>query len=169
MSAPLHLMTIQDSTPRFENVVLETQGPLSLYLVRLLGDADEARDVLQEAYLRASQQTGFLDAEFNQRAWLYKVAGNLAKSNLRRLTRWFRNRSAPSTSEDPLERILKQEKERDVRQALAGLPYKQRQILLLRYYMELPYTEIAEVLDIPVGTVMSRLNRAKERLEGRLV
>lgn len=152
----------------FNRVVEETRGPLLLYLARLLSDADEAMDVLQETYARALRQRGFLDEGFARRAWLYRVAGNEARSTLRRLKRWFRPHPEPSEVPTVLDRVLTTEAQAQVQQALAKLGYQHRQILLLRFYQELSYEEIAEVLSVPVGTVMSRLNRAKALFERSL-
>jgi len=149
----------------FNRVFEETRGPLLLYLARLLGDSDEAHDVLQETYARALRQRGFLDEGFQQRAWLYRVAGNLAHSTLRRLRRWLRPHPAPATQPSVLDQLLSTEAQRAVQAALSRLAWQHRQVLLLRFYQELSYLEIAEVLGVPTGTVMSRLNRAKALLE----
>ncbi|MBI4858689.1 MAG: RNA polymerase sigma factor [Candidatus Riflebacteria bacterium] len=152
----------------FEQVVTATRRPLLLFLVRLLGDPEEALDVLQETFARAATQRGFLDDDFNRTAWLYRVAGNLGKSTLRRLKRMLRLSPAPAEVPAPLERILDNEKRVKVQNALARLDFGHRQVILLRFYLDLSYSEIAEVLSVPIGTVMSRLNRAKAQLERSL-
>lgn len=152
----------------FTRVVEETREALLLYLVRLLGDPDEALDALQETYARALRQPGFLEADFHRRAWLYRVAGNLGRSTLRRLKRWLRPHPPPPESTSVVEQVIATESQRRVQDALARLSYQYRQVLLLRFYQELSYEEIAEVLAVPLGTVMSRLNRAKGQLERSL-
>ena len=162
------MANLAPATPTIESVVEATQRPLLLYLVRLLGDPEEALDVLQETYARIPREPRFLDVEFNRLAWLYRVAGNLARSYLRRLKRWMRLTPEPAQVPAPLERILSEERRRAVQTALSGLAFPLRQVVLLRYYMEFSYAEIAEALQVPIGTVMSRLNRAKAQLERSL-
>jgi RNA polymerase sigma-70 factor (ECF subfamily) len=151
-----------------EEVIRQTQRPLLSFLVRLLSDPEEAMDILQETYIKSLSQPGFLDSGFNQRAWLYRVSGNLAKSTLRRIRRLFRFHPEPMEIPAPLEQVLASEAAQGVQAGLSKLSFTHRQILLLRYYMDMSYADIASVLDVPIGTVMSRLNRAKAELERSL-
>lgn len=153
----------------FEAVVVKTERPLLVFLSRLLGDSQEALDVLQETYVSALHQPGFLEPEFRREAWLYRVAANRARSSLRRLRRWLAGTPPPPPQPvPPLEQLLDSEDQRQVQRALARLPYASREVLLLRYYQELAYEDIAQVLNVPLGTVMSRLHRAKALLERSL-
>lgn len=149
----------------FEALVARTERPLLVFLSRLLGDSQEALDVLQETYVKALHQPGFLDDDFRQEPWLYRVSGNLARSTLRKIRRWLRPGPPPPEPAPPLELLLETEEQRMVQAALGRLPFASREVLLLRYFRELSYDDMSRVLDVPIGTVMSRLHRAKAQLE----
>jgi len=101
----------------------------------------------------------------NARAWLFTILHNLAMTRLRRTTR--QPRMVPIEGAEPASTRATQEEHvhcQDVMSALAQLPDEQRSVLLLVAVEDLSYLEAAKVLDIPVGTVMSRLSRARDRL-----
>jgi RNA polymerase sigma-70 factor (ECF subfamily) len=134
----------------------------------ILKDAQEARDVVQEVFIKAMREPRFFDDEFKMQAWLYRVTRNLCFN----LSRDRRRRDGilatvprnESVSADPIEAVFGSERQEEIFEAIGQLTEDHRTILLLRYYDDLSYAEIARVLSIKLGTVMSRLSRARDRL-----
>lgn len=121
---------------------------------------DLVQDTLEKAWARVSQWRAGSDL----RAWLFSIMHNLRVDQLRRPAL-----STRSLEEDPVEPPTRATQTdrlevRDLESALARLPEEQRAVLLLVALEEMSYTEVASVLDIPTGTVMSRLSRGRERL-----
>jgi RNA polymerase sigma-70 factor, ECF subfamily len=132
-------------------------------LVRNRANADDlVQDCLERAVGRWSQRR-----EGDVRAWLFAILHNLAIDQFRRSTFRGRHVSIDETDETHFGAAADQEQglmHRDILNKLARLPDDQRAVLLLVAVEDLSYADAAKVLDIPVGTVMSRLSRARERL-----
>ncbi|HEX6534815.1 MAG TPA: sigma-70 family RNA polymerase sigma factor [Gemmatimonadaceae bacterium] len=150
---------------------LDAAYTLARYLVRDRHDAD---DVVQDAYLRALRYfDGFRGGD--GRAWLLAIVRNTCHSLLRR-----RGRDARETEfdeelhgeaadvDDPETAMLRGATQESVQQALDRLPDEFREVIILREIQGLSYKEIGEVAGIPIGTVMSRLARARQRLQRAL-
>jgi RNA polymerase sigma-70 factor, ECF subfamily len=144
------------------------------YAIALTRNQADAEDLVQETYVRAKQAMQKLRADSNIKGWLLTILRNIWFNQLRK------RRNAPQMVEIKAENgiannivepskdshdlyVSKQEAEH-VRTAIQKLPVDFREIILLREYEELSYLEIANVLDCPVGTVMSRLGRARAKL-----
>lgn len=160
----------------------------SLYrtALRMTGNPADAEDLVQETYLRAFRSIDQFKPGTNLRAWLFKIQTNSFINDYRKRVRRPRNQSlddveeyylynhlvesgvqpAPSVTEDE---ILAQIDDADVFHALDGLPDNYRQVVLLADVEGFAYREIADILEIPVGTVMSRLHRARKRLKDDLL
>ncbi len=159
---------------RFETVVLphlDAAYTLARYLTR--SDHD-AQDVVQDASLRAFRHFGtFRGAESGEgRAWLLAIVRNTAHTWQRRhhgdaLTTEFdeERHSEAAAVEDPAAALVAQGERAALHRAIDELPPEFREVIVLRELEELSYKEIAEVAGVPVGTVMSRLSRARRRLE----
>jgi RNA polymerase sigma-70 factor (ECF subfamily) len=139
--------------------------------VRLLRDRDDADDLVQETFVRAWRALERFDPERPLLPWLYRIATNRAMSLLeirrRRPAEELTEAVAdpgPSPQEDAERRRL----HREVRREVDRLPEEQRVVLILRAAEDLSYREIAEVLGVPIGTVMSRLSRARETLRKKV-
>jgi RNA polymerase sigma-70 factor, ECF subfamily len=133
-----------------------------------------AADLVQETYLRALKAKKSLRPDSNVKSWLFTILRNIWLNHLRH------ERAGPTiaeldsdenladvsvaTTEDPLDFYLRKQQRERVRAAIQQLPVEFREIIVLREYEELPYSEIANVLQCPLGTVMSRLARARSRL-----
>lgn len=130
------------------------------HLCRMTGDRDDADDLLQETWVRVARGARGFDATRRVRPWLYGIASNLATDlHRRRQVRARAGLAEPARPEArPLERI-------DLRQRLARLPARLREVLLLRYYDDLSEAEMAEALGVPRGTVKSRLHGAIRELK----
>lgn len=141
------------------------------HAVSITRDPQEAHDIVQEVFLRAMREPRFFEAGFDMRAWLFRVTTNLCYNLVRdRRRRATILANAPSESlpqgrpAEAREGVWADQVQRELAQALAQLSPEHREILALRYFSDLSYAEIAARLDIKLGTVMSRLSRARARL-----
>ena len=145
------------------------------YARSLLRDRSAADDLVQDCLERAVGNWR-QRKDVNPRAWIFTIVHNLAMTRLRRIASRPRHIAIEDAREELLARAPSQEdglRYRELLEALDRLPEEQKSVLLLATVEGLSYAETAGVLDIPVGTVMSRLSRARERLlkemEGRQV
>lgn len=145
------------------------QGVINV-VYRMCGDAALAEDAAQEAFLRAWQHLGRYRPSSPFRNWLYRIALNAAYDALRRAPQTLDvdELSLASAEDGPHAIFAREERARRVRRAVRALPEASRSVLVLREYEGLSYREIADVLDIPIGTVMSRLNYGRNRLRQML-
>ncbi|MGE5672931.1 MAG: RNA polymerase sigma factor [Mycobacterium leprae] len=153
-------------------LVAEHQAALFAFLYRMCGDADLAEELMQETFVRALQAAATYTPRAKIRTWLFHIAANLVRDRWRRRARQGEHLPldalplpAPDSTE---ERALDRVTYLAVREALLQLPLEQRAALLLRYYHDLSYEEIATALSIPIGTVRSRIHNGLARLEHRL-
>jgi RNA polymerase sigma-70 factor (ECF subfamily) len=140
----------------------------------LMHDDSEAQDMVQEAYVRALRhQVGFRGGD--EKAWLLAIVRNKCYDRLRQKgvstqSEEFDETLHPSQHPmpDPEAALLLTERSQMLRRALEELPAEYREVLILRELEQLSYREIASIAGIPIGTVMSRINRARQRLQQAL-
>ncbi|MCD6382666.1 MAG: RNA polymerase sigma factor [Candidatus Hydrothermae bacterium] len=152
----------------FEKTVITYKDQLYNYLFWMTGNRTEAEDVLQETFLRYYK---YGDPVENPKAWLFKVARNVY---LKRQRKRSREVSLELVGADPVMpgmqiALEREELIRKVREGLRKLKDHHREVIILRYMEGLSYEEIAAVLGESVGTIKSRLNRAKEKLKEKLI
>lgn len=157
-----------------QGIHIEDIDGLYSYALILTRNHAEAEDLVQETYLRAMQAVGRLRPDSNMKAWLFTILRNTWFNQLRK----WRNgpqmieievgdgpaMDVAEPSKDPYDLYVSNMEAEQVRAAIQELPPDFREIILLREYEELSYQEIAGVLGCPVGTVMSRLGRARAKL-----
>jgi RNA polymerase sigma-70 factor, ECF subfamily len=154
----------------FEETVLPHLDAAFNYARWLTKNEAEAEDVVQDACVRAMRFFSSLRGE-DARAWLFTIVRNAWYSRLSRRSNVAgaglndTEREAPDSALDPEERLLQQHTVALVRAALEALPVDFREVIVLREIEGLSYKEIAAVIGVPIGTVMSRLARARERLQ----
>lgn len=159
-----------------ELVRIHAQGVMNV-IYRMCGDAQVAEDAAQETFIRAWSHLGSFRVDSSLRNWLYRIALNAATDMLRKEKHILPNDMDDFSFADPQpgpEGIyLQEERTALVQAAIQSLPDASRAVLVLKEYEGLSYREIADALDIPIGTVMSRLNYArktlKEKLEGQRI
>jgi RNA polymerase sigma-70 factor, ECF subfamily len=155
----------------FEDVALPHAPDLYRMAVRVLGDPGKAEDVVQEAYLQAWKSFHRFESGTNCRAWLYRILFHTIQHHRRK---WLDFRIIRE-SEEYLEQQLASPSaagdrltDADILRALDSLPEEFRKVILLADVEELAYREVASALNIPIGTVMSRLSRGRKLLRERL-
>lgn len=135
---------------------------------RLCGDTGLAEDMAQEAFLRGWVNLSSFRPQSSLRNWLYRIAVNATLDVLRRRPEEALEDEAaqmvPDQEAGPEATLIEKERVALLQQAMRSLPEAARSVLVLREYGGLSYQEIANVLEVPVGTVMSRLNYARNRL-----
>ena len=163
-------------TEAFGVLVERYQDRLFPTVFRLTGCAEDARDLLQEAFLRAFEKLDRFQGESSFYTWIYRIAVNLALSGRRRsaarrhAVRFEGGVDPPDDprSSDPTAPLERAERERLIQAALNELAPDHRAVVVMKEFDGLRYEEIAAILKIPVGTVRSRLHRARLELRDRL-
>ena len=154
-----------------ELVSIHARGVFNV-VYRMCGDALVAEDAAQETFIRAWQSLSSYRPQTPLRNWLYRIAFNAAMDMLRKEKRILPNAIEDLNLNDGqpgLEfQVSQQERTQLVQKAILSLPDASRAVLVLREYEELSYQDISSTLDIPVGTVMSRLNYARKLLKEKL-
>ena len=140
-------------------------------IFRMIQSSEEAEDIVQETFLRVYQHRNSFDFRHCFSTWLYTIALNLARNELRKRKRFkffdifdMQGKEAEIAVEMKLPSNLPQALER----AMENLPEKYKTAFLLRDVQELPYEEVAQIMNIPLGTVKSRVNRARAILREKL-
>lgn len=156
-----------------ELTILEAAVPaLRRYALALLRDRGEADDLVQDCLLRALDRIDTRSGEGDIRPWLFTIMHNLFVSRMRQVKRkaaWLvRDNDAEASVPAPQSSALEM---KDVLRGLATLPDDQRQVILLVSVEGFSYGEVGKIVGVPIGTVMSRLSRGRDRLnefmEGR--
>ncbi len=166
--------TAQGEEAAFRLLVLRWEKDVLAFLIHMLGSREEAEDLTQETLVKVYRQAPRYRPEGKFKSWLFRVAGNLARSRLRRrkILRWvdFDSKSHDQASSDPgPQRVLEaNETAGAVREAIAALPERQRQALLLHRFQGLKYHEIAEAMDTTLPGVESLIQRALAGLRSEL-
>jgi len=162
----------------FDLLVLKYQYKVNAIVARYIHDFDEVNDVVQEAFIKAYRALGNFRGDSQFYTWLYRIAVNTAKNYL-----VARNRRPPASDVDasdaeyfsgsdylkdidtPENLLLRDELEKVVDTAINNLPEDLRTAVTLREFEDLSYEDIAAVMDCPVGTVRSRIFRARESID----
>ena len=152
-----------------DDAILEHLDGLYRFALRLTRNADDAQEFVQETFLRAWQHKETIT--LNARAWLFQTLYHAFISSRRHLSRWKHSGNEDCDEEqlgrgvDPLPTVIATE---DVRRAIAALPQELRAVVWLSDAEELRLREIAQILEWPIGTVASRLWRARQQLRSFL-
>ena len=134
----------------------------------VLKDPHRGRDVAQEVFIKAMREKRFFDPEFKMRAWLLRVTTNLCFniSRNQKRRRAILDRSSLQNKEKATQAssVYRRQANESLMAAISMLPAHHQEVLMLRFFDDLSYAEIADHLELKLGTVMSRLSRAKESL-----
>jgi RNA polymerase sigma-70 factor (ECF subfamily) len=156
-------------SPAWTALMRQHQEPIFRYAYLLTGDADEAEDIAQETFIRAYRALDRFDAERPMRPWLLRIAANLASNRRRSLGRYFAALQRAFQQERPAQKGVEEQSRQAIRagkvwEAVGQLKPSDAQVIYLRYFLELSVEEAAQAMNVPAGTVKSRLHRASERL-----
>lgn len=162
-------------TDAFEILVRRHEKAIFNLVYRMLGNYDDAAETAQEVFLSAYRAIGQFRGESNFSTWLYRIALNHATTR-RKSTNLRQKRLVPIDGSDmvddtqlgPAETLEKKELRERVQRALNELEPEDATVILLRDLQDIPYEDVARVLKIPVGTVKSRLHRARQALKTHL-
>lgn len=160
----------QGDAEAFGKLVESYQRRVYTVIYRFVRNHNDADDLAQEAFIRAYNAMDRFDLRYPFGPWMYRIAINLTLNHLkkRRIKVVDSDLERHSSGNNPVSSLKQDETRKKVHTAIARLPIKLRQVLVLRVYEDWPYSQIAEVLELPIGTVMSRLSRAREVLKKEL-
>ena len=164
----------------FRRVLDKYRRPVFALVRRMVSDEEDARDLAQEAFIRAFRHLDQFDPERRFSSWLFRIANNLCIDHYRKrkldtvpLARVREGEpeetwDLPDPGPGPGEIFSRRERGRRLLEAIESLPPRYRVVLLLRHQQGLAYEEIADSLDLPLGTVKARIHRAHRLLKERL-
>jgi RNA polymerase sigma-70 factor (ECF subfamily) len=165
----------------YEEIVEIYKDKVFQLCYRILGNRHEAEDMAQEAFIRAYVNISSFNIDLKFSTWLYRIATNLCIDRIRKkkpdyyldaevsgtdgLTMYSQIASDTILPEDEIESLELQE---TIQREITKLPEKYRSVIVLKYIEELSLNEISEILDIPLGTVKTRIHRGREALRHQL-
>lgn len=160
----------------FDLLVRRYKDPLLNFIYRFLGDLVESEDIVQETFYRVYKNKHYYKEVAKFSTWIYTIAGNLAKTELRRRKRRKvfsihketaaeKELELPDLKSDPEKEVNTVITENIIQKAITSLPQKFRQVIVLRDIQGFSYEEISNIIKVPLGTVKSRVNRARLKLQ----
>jgi RNA polymerase sigma-70 factor, ECF subfamily len=167
---------------RFEEEALDLADQVYRVARRLVGSREEAEELVQETYIRAFRSWTSFTPGTNMRAWLFRILTNLNLDRGRKIQRtpdlqpleegdyFLANKLAAAEGEQVLdqERVVEKLSQDNVVEALSGVPHDFRDVVVLVDIGDFSYSDAAQILDVPIGTVMSRLHRGRRILKQKL-
>lgn len=166
---------------KYQDLVERYQGRVVNYLYRLLRSLDDAHDMAQEVFLRVYRALDRYDPQYKFSTWLFRVAQNAAIDSIRKrrikTVSMERRENAdgetstfdfPSPERDAYGHLRNRERARAIDRAIVDLPEEYRELIQLRHFGELSYGEIAELKQMPLGTVKNKLFRGRQMLKEKL-
>ncbi|MFJ7935133.1 RNA polymerase sigma factor SigW [Sporosarcina sp. NPDC096371] len=165
----------------FEEIVTLFQHRLYQVCYRMLGNAQEAEDIAQEAFVRAYTNIHTYDQNRKFSTWLFRIATNLCIDRIRKKKPdYYLDAEVPGTEgldmysqiaapgELPEDQVEKMEMQERIHYEIGRLPDKYRSVIILRYIEELPLQEIGDILKLPLGTVKTRVHRGRDALRKQM-
>ena len=167
---------IRSKAPRtYQELVKRYKSKLFAYLYRLVGNREEAEDILQNVFVKVYKNISHFDTKRKFSSWIYRIAHNEAVNFLKKRGRRHLvslediettkdKLETASIEKSPVDSWLQKELKKEMQDALDKLPAKYKEVLILRYFLDKSYDEMSEILGKPVNTVGTLLNRAKNKL-----
>ena len=160
----------------FNQIVIRYKDRLLNFIYRFMNDIDKAEDLVQDTFLKLYTHKHSYKEIAKFSTWLYTIAGNLAKTELRKIKRRKTFSVTDLSYEDqefiisdvdtgPDEDIISRNLEKNIQSALNELPNEFRTVIILRDIQELSYEEISSIIGVPLGTIKSRINRGRLKLQ----
>ncbi len=169
----------QGDVQAFDTLVRRYKDQLLNFVYRFVGNRSDAEDIVQETFLRVYKNKHYYKEIAKFSTWVYTIAGNLAKTELRRRKRHKifsvsnfvneeRDYDIPDKEHSPERQVDGTIKEDIIQKAIEKLPPKFKEVIILRDVQGFAYEEISQILNIPLGTVKSRVNRGRLKLQDDL-
>jgi RNA polymerase sigma-70 factor (ECF subfamily) len=166
----------QGDVQAFDILVRRYKDQLLNFVFRFVGNRSDAEDIVQETFLRVYKNKHYYKEIAKFSTWVYTIAGNLAKTELRRRKRHKifsvsnfvneeRDFDIPDKEHGPDRKVDSTIQEDIIQKAIEKLPAKFKEVIILRDIQGFAYEEISQILNIPLGTVKSRVNRGRLRLQ----
>lgn len=164
----------------FEKIMLKYQKPIYNLCLRMVGNPDDAFDLTQDAFIRAWKAMDTVKADGAFASWLYRLASNVCIDHLRAMKRKKtvslvfeedgeeQTIDVPDPTPSPEEQVIAKADKATIEWAMNELNVEHRQVLTLRLIDDLSYEQISEILEVPEGTVKSRISRAREALRKKI-
>ena len=163
----------------YTELVIRYRDKLMTFVFRFVNDMEQAEDIIQDTMLKLYTHKHYYRNIAKFSTWIYTIAGNLAKTELRKKkTRKVtnisqmgpedRNYELPSVAPETDEVVQSEYIEKKIQAAIQNLPLHFRTVTILRDIQELSYEEISKIVEVPLGTVKSRINRARLQLQNEL-
>ncbi|MCK4753703.1 MAG: sigma-70 family RNA polymerase sigma factor [Calditrichia bacterium] len=160
----------------FDLLVHRYKDPLLNFIFRFLSDLVESEDIVQETFYRVYKNKHYYKEVAKFSTWIYTIAGNLAKTELRRRKRRKvfsihketaaeKELELPDLKSDPEKEVNTVITEKIIQKSINSLPQKFKQVIVLRDIQGFSYEEISSIIKVPLGTVKSRVNRARLKLQ----
>lgn len=158
----------------FNELVRRYQQKVYWIARRMIGNHDDADDIVQEVFVKVHKYLNNFRSESSFYTWLYRIATNMSINAIRKkkLVEWLRfdevlpaMNLATDESQDPSNNIVLQENRAMLSKAIAGLPAKQKQVFIFRYYDELPYEEISKIMKTSVGGLKANYFHAVKNIK----
>jgi RNA polymerase sigma-70 factor, ECF subfamily len=172
--------TLAGETDAFSHLVRRWERPIYALSLRMLGSDEDAREICQETFLAAFRNLHKFRGESKFSSWLYRIALNACHSRLRKQGVAIeqsidqededgqRYDLADYGAEHMVDRLHRDQRASLVRKALQALPVEMRQVIIMKEYEEMTFAEIAEILQVPVSTIKSRLYTGLQQMRVRL-
>jgi len=159
----------------YAEIVERYEKKLFSYIYRLVGNKEETEDILQNVFVKAYRNIKTFDIKRKFSSWIYRIAHNesinfLKKKNKKKFISWediVASKDKMETKSDeksPIDIWIRKESAIEVQEALEKIPEKYRKVLMLRYFSEKSYEKIGKIINSPVNTVGTLINRAKKKL-----
>ncbi len=172
---------LQGERERFGDLVERYQGRLVNHLYRLLRSVEDAHELAQEVFIKVYQALDRYDPRYRFSTWIFRVAQNAAIDQIRKrrikmvsfegrgdADGEVREWDPPSSERGPYGDLRNRERGGAIQRAIDSLPWEYRELIVLRHFGELSYDEIAELEEMPLGTVKNKLFRARQMLKEEL-
>lgn len=167
------LETVINTTTEFEVLVKANMKRAYFTALGILGSHDAAMEISQEAFIKAYKHFNKFDRNKKFFTWYYRILKNLCLNTIRNEKRrqkedFLEYENSKLVAENVIDEYEKNETLRKLQEVLLKLDFEDREIIVLKVFEGLSYKEIAEILNIPVGSAMSRLFYARKKLAGKL-
>ena len=172
---------LKGSQKAYESLTDRHRQAIFHIILKIVRNSDTAHDLVQETFMKAFSSLGSYRSEYRFSTWLYKIAANCSIDYLRKkrisalsLDHEIETKNGtvgievPDYSYHPERELERKEQRFNIEEAIAALPDKYREVIIYRHKDDKSYEEIADLLNIPVGTVKARIFRARELLKKRL-